>query len=258
MKKLSVLLLLLISINVSAQIPFAEDQIEIDADSVSSTAIIDFRSETNTLARENDGKNFLENLIDRAIKISTIKSIVRDHKIALADSHDRQQNSPYHQFFNISAGASEPEDMILIQEALAKLPANFKGFTRNVYLASHVFDENGIDRGGVIDWETGNLYISTFWPVTERILVHEMTHAFQAWNPEIMNAWENKFWKDGAPIVSSPTDYGNFHPTEDMAESVAEYWVNEEQLKKTHPLRHQFIQDNIMSGNQTLEFSESK
>lgn len=59
----------------------------------------------------------------------------------------------------------------------------------------------------------------------QRTLVHEMVHTFQNFNHTIMRDWEHSFWKNSAPQGLVPTHYGKTNPYEDMAESVAEYWL---------------------------------
>jgi hypothetical protein len=83
-----------------------------------------------------------------------------------------------------------------------------------------------------------------------RTLVHEMTHTFQSSNRSIMAKWQQMFWSTGKPVPSSVTSYGNTQDIEDMAESVAEYWLNSTRLKSTHPERYDFIKEYVMEGRE--------
>lgn len=82
-------------------------------------------------------------------------------------------------------------------------------------------------------------------------LVHEMTHCFQASNPEVTKKWESTFWPYGRAIGARPpsvTTYGNTQPNEDMAESVRVYWANGAAMRSSQPARYEFIKKYVMNG----------
>ncbi|MFA6093296.1 MAG: hypothetical protein WCU88_10315 [Elusimicrobiota bacterium] len=83
-------------------------------------------------------------------------------------------------------------------------------------------------------------------------LVHEMTHCFQMAHPDILEAWEEKFWNIfvffSSPRTPSATGYGNDSPKNDMAESVRRYWELGRGMKASFPDRYEFIRVHIMSG----------
>ena len=59
----------------------------------------------------------------------------------------------------------------------------------------------------------------------KRTIVHEMTHTFQGRHADVSRAWQSKFWSGKKVLGLCPTAYGRTQPLEDMAESVATYWI---------------------------------
>ncbi|MEI7527718.1 MAG: hypothetical protein WCK76_02135 [Elusimicrobiota bacterium] len=138
-------------------------------------------------------------------------------------------------------------------ELLARLPVPFRSCTRGLrrvkagrkegvkgYVemneAPVVFlTSEGADYRGISGW-----------------LVHEMTHCFQMAHPEVLAAWENKFWSSfvffSDPKTPSATVYGNSSSKDDMAESVRKYLQLGKGMASSFPDRYEFIRVNIMAG----------
>jgi len=90
-------------------------------------------------------------------------------------------------------------------------------------------------------------------------LVHEMTHCFQNKYPEKLTEWKAKFWPDGKITGDCPTAYGKTLFYEDMAESVACYWLGGRiegnsfitaYGTKMDLERYNFIKEFVMSGQE--------
>ncbi len=86
----------------------------------------------------------------------------------------------------------------------------------------------------------------------QRVLVHEMAHAYDYSHPELLERWKSIFWKSGQPSPPSPSAYGNTSPREDFAESVRDYWAYPQDLKRNHPDRYLFIRNFVMAGKEFL------
>ncbi|MBF0543908.1 MAG: hypothetical protein HQM08_05735 [Candidatus Riflebacteria bacterium] len=148
------------------------------------------------------------------------------------------------------AGKWKPEEIKFVLSCLESLPPFFRMYTKTLrregYNGNLFFSTLGYMYQGhtTVHLTSGAMEKKSQW----KTLVHEMTHVFADNNPEIGYKWEKTFWKDGAPIKSSVSDYGNSKPTEDLPESVKEYWANGPHLKKSDPERYEFIRTNIMHG----------
>jgi len=90
-------------------------------------------------------------------------------------------------------------------------------------------------------------------------LVHEMTHCFQNKYPEKLAEWKSKFWPDGKITGDCPTAYGKTLYYEDMAESVACYWLGGKIENgyfvtafgtKMDLERYNYIKEFVMSGQE--------
>jgi len=135
-------------------------------------------------------------------------------------------------------------------EVLQKLPPEFYGATKRIQRdASYNGNPN------VMGWvqmgdPTVHLTNSACTDVTafSGVLVHEMTHTFQAANPGVRAQWEAQFWPNGQQKSSSVSSYGNSQAVEDMAESVRFYFQNGAQMKSQYPDRYEFIRKNVMNG----------
>lgn len=141
-------------------------------------------------------------------------------------------------------------------KVLATLPASFRSATKSI---QRDVAFNG--KSGVLGWvQMGNPTVhltnaACKVGVFEGTLVHEMTHTFQAANPQVAKDWEKTFWPLGkwiGPIPRSVTSYGNTEPLEDMAESVRLYWENGAWMKKNQPKRYEFIKTQVMAGKEFL------
>ncbi len=95
----------------------------------------------------------------------------------------------------------------------------------------------------------------------QRTIVHEMTHCFQNTHPDISRAWQNTFWPGGRLTGNCPTSYGRTQPVEDMAESVATYWVGGKieggyfKARNGNVMdikRYNFIKNYVMNGKEYL------
>jgi hypothetical protein len=93
----------------------------------------------------------------------------------------------------------------------------------------------------------------------QHTLVHEMTHCLQFTYPDLEKTWKEKFWPGGKITGDCPTAYGRTIDYEDMAESVACYWLggNIENGSFTTAYgtkmdmeRYNFIKTYIMSGKE--------
>jgi hypothetical protein len=80
----------------------------------------------------------------------------------------------------------------------------------------------------------------------EGTAVHEMAHGLfgymeKAWVNEF-DFWENKYDDSGkAGAEAPPSEYGKTNAAEDLCESVMFYFVDENRLKTSAPLRHAFV-----------------
>lgn len=93
----------------------------------------------------------------------------------------------------------------------------------------------------------------------KRTLVHEMVHTFQNTYPQLMSAWKSNFWPRGRAVGTIPTSYGRSMAAEDMAESVAEYWIGgriegnmfiSRSGARMDINRYNFIKNNMMNGKE--------
>lgn len=144
---------------------------------------------------------------------------------------------------------------------LAKLPAEFRDTVKTIKRdrRGNTGDFGSTTWGGS---EAGTIRMydlsATLEGRFQRVLTHEMTHAYQQKYPEKLAAWEKAFYVNGRgnPPYSLNPSYpaSATDPKEDMAESVRDYVFNKlfnGELKARHPERYAFIKKNIMNG---LEF----
>lgn len=132
---------------------------------------------------------------------------------------------------------------------LAKMPAGFRKCTSGFSLQQNITDnENGSDIGGI----GGDPIILSAKTLAEggpaalaELAAHEMTHQFQAKNPDVARLWAGKFWPNGKQVSSSITDYGNTNSLEDMAECVSKFFSDPVALQKHDPARYEFVKNNI-------------
>ena len=136
-------------------------------------------------------------------------------------------------------------------KVLGDLPDRFRSFTKKI-VRDKIFKNNprilgyvrmGIPTVTVLDGAVKNGLFA-------RTIAHELTHCFQAANKSVAYKWESAFWQNGKPKPPSVTSYGNTEPLEDMAESVAEYYMNGGRLKSIQPDRYAFIKNYIMDGHE--------
>jgi hypothetical protein len=116
-------------------------------------------------------------------------------------------------------------------------------------MASSISDNQGPCLG-LYDFDTSRLFLTTNDSDFAGTTVHEMTHAFQNKNLAIERQWETQFWNGNSPKSSSVSDYGNTNASEDMAESVREYWQNGAAMKSSQPERYQFVKQFVMGGKE--------
>lgn len=135
-------------------------------------------------------------------------------------------------------------------KVLATLPAGFRSNTRTIQRDAQFMSPGvlGYVRMGIptVHLLNSSCYDKTF----QGTLVHEMTHTFQANNPQLVNAWKNQFWSSGRPNPYSVSSYGNTQPVEDFAESVRSYWQNGANMKKSQPERYEFVRRYVMEGSE--------
>ncbi|PKL51373.1 MAG: hypothetical protein CVV42_00555 [Candidatus Riflebacteria bacterium HGW-Riflebacteria-2] len=146
------------------------------------------------------------------------------------------------------AGKWTSEQLARFAAVMEKLPRSFRDCTDGFSMQKTLLNNDGGEPSGLggdpimissdaIDSE-GPAYM-------DHLVVHEMTHQFQANNPDALRQWAAKFWPNDRLTRSSISDYGNTDPGEDMAECVAEYFVNPEKMRQHDPERYEFIRQNI-------------
>ena len=131
---------------------------------------------------------------------------------------------------------------------MEKLPASFRSCTRGFTMQSAIRDNDGNEPsglGGDPIMISNKAIGAGGWITMEELVVHEMTHQFQAKNPDVLRQWAAKFWPNNRPVRSSITDYGNTDSGEDMAECVAAYCKDPEKMRQHDPERYEFIRQNI-------------
>jgi len=137
-------------------------------------------------------------------------------------------------------------------KVLNSLPASFRWYTKN--LQRDAMFQNSPNILGWVQMGVPTVHITNAAcreGIFQGTIVHEMTHCFQAANPEIAQKWEAKFWPWGklfGPRPPSVSEYGNSQPMEDMAESVRAYWANGPLMKVQQPERYEFIRKYVMGG----------
>jgi len=135
-------------------------------------------------------------------------------------------------------------------KVLATLPAAFRSNTKTIQRDA-VFQSAGVLGYVRMGIPTVHLLNSTCYQGTfQGTLVHEMTHTFQANNPQLVRSWQQQFWMSGKPNPSSVSSYGNTQPVEDFAESVRQYWQAGARMKQSNPARYEFIRQNVMGGKE--------
>ena len=131
---------------------------------------------------------------------------------------------------------------------MEKLPGNFRNCTRGFTMQSTIRDNDGNEPsglGGDPIMISNKAIGAGGWITMEELVVHEMTHQFQAKNADVLRQWAAKFWPNNQPVRSSITDYGNTDSGEDMAECVAAYFKDPEKMRQHDPERYEFIRQNI-------------
>ncbi|MBF0409005.1 MAG: hypothetical protein HQM10_16780 [Candidatus Riflebacteria bacterium] len=142
------------------------------------------------------------------------------------------------------------ENLENLDKILADLPTSFTEKTRSIMLEIKTGSPGRIAYApiGISDIHIFQMtFMSEYFKQT---MVHEMTHCFKNNNPKLLTDWETSFWKKDIPLKPSVSDYGNSSPSEDMAESTAEYVINGSAMKADQPERYEFIKKNIMSGRE--------
>lgn len=190
----------------------------------------------------------LDRLIERDTRRTLSQQVKEAFGIDIVSAFDLYVDEADRQFRHIETGNTTMALLTTFRNTLETLPACFRRYTRTIANADHVYTPAGEDAGGQIDWETGVVYMSNRYDPSGYVLVHEMTHAFQMGREDVLREWQDTFWDGDTPRTPSPTDYGNSHVTEDMAESVATYWYNGPSLQSKDPQRYAFIKDRIMGG----------
>ncbi len=136
-------------------------------------------------------------------------------------------------------------------KVLSTLPEEFRKCTKNIQRDAMFHSPNvlGYVQMGIPTVHLLNscCQMGTF----QGTLVHEMTHTFQAYHPDITRMWQQTFWANGrSPSPPSVSGYGNTQPVEDMAESVRQYWQAGSYMKQTNPQRYEFVKKYIMGGKE--------
>lgn len=151
--------------------------------------------------------------------------------------------------FKTTAGSWDVPKLTIMRDTLAKLPPHFVKCTTLVYSNQSIVGPNS-GCYGIYNHLDGTMWMSDSAMRDGRFagtLVHEMTHAFQRSNPQIMQEWTKLFWNGNKPRTPSPTEYGDTKPVEDMAESVRLYFEDPAALK-LDKARYEFIKKFIMRG----------
>jgi hypothetical protein len=132
---------------------------------------------------------------------------------------------------------------------MEKLPSAFRSCTRGFTMQSIIRDNDGNEPsglGGDPIMISNKAIGAGGWISMEELVVHEMTHQFQAKNPDVLRQWAARFWPNNRPVRSSITDYGNTDSGEDMAECVAAYFKDPERMRQHDPERYEFIRQNVL------------
>ena len=131
----------------------------------------------------------------------------------------------------------------ILLDTLAKLPPGFRSNAKAFSLQNSLKDA---EEGYEFDGLGGEpIILSAGASDFDGLIVHEMTHRFQGQNPDVLRLWAKTFWPEGKLKSPSASDYGNSKPSEDMADSVAEFFNDPENLQKTNPERYEFIKQHI-------------
>ena len=144
------------------------------------------------------------------------------------------------------AGSWNETQLRAVNKTLSVLPVNFRKWNR--------YQEKAGYRGGLLGlgqvggqgkiWIYGGAFNASKHNGTGiQTIVHEMTHNFQG-NQQVVNLWRSQI--RGRSVSS----YGNTNHLEDMAESVAHYYLYPAQMKQTHASRYEFIKKYIMEGRE--------
>ncbi|RCK79450.1 MAG: hypothetical protein OZSIB_0090 [Candidatus Ozemobacter sibiricus] len=153
--------------------------------------------------------------------------------------------------FKTTAGSWDVKELTIVRDTLAKLPPHFVKCTTLIYNNQSVADDISACFG-LYSPADGTMWMSDLAMQHGEFagtLVHEMTHAYQRANPHLEKEWTKLFWNGKRPKTSSPTDYGNTNPSEDMAESVRLYFVDPAALK-LDKARYEFVKKFIMGGKE--------
>ncbi len=151
---------------------------------------------------------------------------------------------------------SLPEIMSL-QKILSDLPASFRAGTSYIQRSSKLLDKYGNERtttaGLFLTAYDSGIYINS--PAyTENegrdTIVHEMTHAWADTNQALRDQYKNTFWPNGTAKSPSPTTYGNTNFSEDLAESVAMYYIQPQVMRTRYADRYAFIKQYVMGGKE--------
>ncbi len=145
-------------------------------------------------------------------------------------------------YFRFTSGSWDNRQMDKLEKVLSDLPSGFRSFTKGFAMYDKILDSSGGQPSGLgADPILLNKGQIDSYDCLAEVVVHEMTHLFQGKNKEVSRLWLNSFWKNGQPLRSSITDYGNTNFMEDMAESVAAFYTNPQRLKSYDPEKYNFI-----------------
>ncbi len=180
--------------------------------------------------------------------LSTATLILEKFGITPLDGSDRGFSPDA----EIRGGKWEDRSIQALYDLLGALPESFRTCTKRVEICTS-FDnpktKNPTSILGYYDLSNQDMVIKSGTPQkVQSYAIHEMTHAFQRFNPQIGLDWLSTFWPEGRQATPSVSLYGNTNGMEDMAESVREYWDNGAHMAADHPERYAFVRDRIMGG----------
>ncbi|MBF0410398.1 MAG: hypothetical protein HQM10_23830 [Candidatus Riflebacteria bacterium] len=154
--------------------------------------------------------------------------------------------------YKITPGTWNEEQVRNVEMLLEKLPTEFLISCKGIAVADRI----DVPGGSVGGFSGDPFYILSSTTSNQRscayVCVHEIAHNYtMEQRPEVLEAWKNQFWiNDNRPRTTPPTDYGCSNRFEDIAESVALYFVDGSSLKRKDPERYEFIRNRIMSGRE--------
>jgi hypothetical protein len=154
------------------------------------------------------------------------------------------------------------EELRVVYQVLQVLPHSFRSTSSRIIREGE--SEDGIMGQATIELDEGYAPDLTIFDAGAQskhdlieTLVHEMCHNFQGANPDITQDWADRFW-NGADAFSEPTskpdqreyinERASINPIEDMAESVAIYFTNPDELREKLPEKYGYIREKIMNG----------